>query len=60
MISVTKIPNAPEWKVTLDKKVVGKIIFNGTFFQYFPKGSNAGGEKFTMLNQCIDSLKDES
>lgn len=56
MVNVTKVPNKPEWKVTLDKKVVGKIIFLNPEFQYKPNGSTPG-EKFPTLNACIDSLK---
>lgn len=55
-IEVKKVANKPVWNVVLEKKIVGKIQFEQSKFQYFPKGSHLGGEKFDHLGSCINSL----
>lgn len=49
-------------KVYLGKKIVGNIVStDGDKFQYIPKGkdSSEGGEKFSTLQLCKDSLECE-
>lgn len=55
-IEVSKIANKNKWKVTLDRKKVGEIVYEDLVFQYIPKGSRVGGEKFDRLDSCIRSL----
>ena len=61
MHKVEKRLNKPVWVVKLDKKIAGEIRFlidgDHNIFQYFPKGSATGGEKFETLNACINSLE---
>lgn len=58
MITVTKVNNKAQWKVALDKKLVGHIHQEAGEFFYQPKGSKTIGEKFPSLNLCIKSLED--
>lgn len=72
MLKVEKVKNKPVWKVSLDKRVVGEIRFligteerfgvdePVTFFQYFPKGSSTGGEKYKDLTACMKSLETDN
>lgn len=58
MIDIKKVAHKAEWKVTLDKKVVGKIVLGDLQYQYIPKAGLAfAGEKFDKLDDCIRSLK---
>lgn len=58
---MNKITLKTEFRVLLNGKHVGQIrgIYNVNLvvgWQYFPKGSKNGGEKFTSLEACKASL----
>jgi hypothetical protein len=61
MIEVQKVPNKPEWKVKLERKVIGKITFTAGEaqpYQYLAGGTKKfGGERFERLEEVIASLK---
>tara|TARA_R110000782_G_C14456538_1_gene372849 strand:- start:44 stop:217 length:174 start_codon:yes stop_codon:yes gene_type:complete len=44
-------------QVLLDSKGVGVIKCDIGKYQYFPKGQKTGGEVFTTLEDCKNSLK---
>jgi hypothetical protein len=47
-------------RVFLDRKRVGEIRYlRQGIWQYFPKGSDVGGEEFAHLGDCKQSLEDD-
>jgi len=56
---MARITYKTETTVILDGKAVGKIKELDGGYQYFPKGSKVGGEVFTHLRLCKDSLEEK-
>lgn len=58
MIKFRDIQDSQDVTVLLDGKVVGKIKCSPRGYKYFPKGSRVGGEWFSTLIACKQSLLD--
>lgn len=59
MITV-KLIETRTWKVFLEGKHIGEIRTVGASqYQYFPKGSKTGGDKFNTFQECRRSLEAE-
>lgn len=57
MLTYIKHPTKQIWTVKLNGRNVGEIRQEGGLFQYWPKGSRVGGEKFATCTACKQSLE---
>lgn len=52
----TFIDEDKQMKVKLEGRLIGRVKQVGEGYQYFPSGKKTGGDVFTKIQDCINSL----